>query len=290
MEIRGLEKRVEIVGNRRMGHSLPDIEEIMLTVEHAEGPRSELRLHRGNVLGPVYVQQIMADVTDATFETDVVERSRTVPVVIDLWAEWCGPCKQLGPMIEKVVAETNGAVELAKVDVDANKEVAGAFKVQSIPAVYAMVDGKIVDGFMGAQPEQAVRDFVAKLVPPTELSEIDQLVEASDEASLRAALEIESDYPAAVVALAALLIEQDAADEASALLERIPESADTRRLLALARTGAPTADLDDELAALLANVKDDEVARQRFVDLLEVMGSDDPRTAGWRRRLSAALF
>ena len=98
----------------------------------------------------------MADVTDATFETEVVQRSHQVPVVIDLWAEWCGPCKQLGPILEKVIAETNGGVELAKVDVDANPAVAQAFRVQSIPAVYAMKDGEVVDAFMGAQGEAQV--------------------------------------------------------------------------------------------------------------------------------------
>jgi len=262
----------------------------MSALEHAGQGLSELRCDRGNDLHARYVQRNMADVTDATFETAVMERSRTVPVVIDLWASWCGPCKQLGPVIERVVAETNGAVELAKVDVDANPSVGAAFKVQSIPAVYAMVDGKVVDSFMGAQPEQTVREFVQRLVPTAEVSEIDQLVSAGDEESLRAALEIESDHPEAVTGLAALLIDRDEPDEAVALLDRIPESGDTRHLLALIRTGPPADDVEVELAELLPTVKVDEQARQKFVDLLEVMGGDDPRTAGWRRKLSAALF
>ncbi len=95
---------------------------------------------------------VVTDVTDATFGTAVMERSMTVPVVVDLWAEWCGPCKTLGPIIEKVVGETSGAVELAKVDVDANPQVAQAFNVQSIPAVFAIHEGKIVDSFVGALP------------------------------------------------------------------------------------------------------------------------------------------
>ncbi len=232
----------------------------------------------------------MADVTDATFESAVVERSKTVPVVIDLWAEWCGPCKQLGPIIERVVAETNGAVELAKVDVDANKSVGAAFKVQSIPAVYAMVDAKVVDSFMGAQPEATVREFVQRLIPSTEESEIDKLVSAGDEVSLRSALELQNDHPGAVTAMAELLIEQGNSEDAIAMIDRIPESAGTRRLLALTRTGPPSGDVEAELSALLPTVKADEDARQKFVDLLEVMGSDDPRTADWRRRLSTALF
>jgi len=232
----------------------------------------------------------MADVTDATFEAAVVVRSKTVPVVIDLWASWCGPCKQLGPMIERVIADTNGAVELAKVDVDANPAVAAAFKVQSIPAVYAVVNGQKVDEFMGAQPEQAVKDFVGRLIPPVEESEIDQLVSAGDETSLRAALELQNDYAPAVTGMAALLIDRGDNDEAATLLDRIPESPDTRRLLALTRVSVPAGDIEPELTALLAAVKTDDEARQKFVDLLEVMGGDDPRTAGWRRRLSAALF
>ena len=237
----------------------------------------------------------MADVTDATFQTQVVERSRTVPVVVDLWAEWCQPCRQLGPIIEKVVAEAHGAVELAKVDIESNPGVAQAFQVQSIPAVYVMVDGQVADGFLGAQSESAVREFLGRFVPETEMGQVEQLMDAGDEASLRAALEIESDNEAAVVALAALLIDDGRVEEALTLLERVPETPETRRLKAVARVnesdedGAPQ-DIDAELATLLSQVKADEDARQRFIDLLEVLGPDDPRTTAWRKRLSAALF
>ena len=232
----------------------------------------------------------MTDVTDATFETDVVERSKTVPVVIDLWAEWCGPCKQLGPILEKVIGATGGQVELAKVDIDANPSVGQAFKVQSIPAVYAMKDGQIVDGFMGAQPEAQVQEFVDRLLPTSEQSELERLIEAGDEASLVKALEIEADNPAAVTALAALMVEQGEVDTGLSLLERIAETAETRRITALARSGGIGDDVEATLGELLVNVKSDEDARQKFVDLLEVLGPEDPLAAEWRRKLSAALF
>ena len=233
----------------------------------------------------------MADVTDATFTTDVVERSRTVPVVVDLWAEWCGPCRTLGPILEKVVADAGGQVELAKVDIDANPSVASMFQVQSIPAVYAMKDGKVVDGFLGAQPEWQVAEFVQRLYPSAEDREVDRLVAAGDEASLRAALELEPSEETVIVALAELLVSDGRAEEGLALLERIPESAATRRVAALARTGglADAGDLDARLDSLLSQVKDDDDARQQFVDLLELI--EDPDAAGaWRRKLAARLF
>ncbi|MGZ4311230.1 MAG: thioredoxin, partial [Solirubrobacteraceae bacterium] len=125
------------------------------------------------------------DVTDSTFETAVIERSRTVPVVVDFWAEWCGPCRQLGPVLERGVAAREGKVELAKIDVDANPGAARAFGIQSIPAVKAFRDGRIVAEFIGAQPPAAVESFLDSLLP----SEADDLVARGDEESLRRAVE-----------------------------------------------------------------------------------------------------
>jgi len=234
----------------------------------------------------------MADVTDATFEQQVVERSAQVPVVVDLWASWCGPCRTLGPIIERVVAATDGAVELAKVDVDANPRVAATFQVQSIPAVYALRDRKVVTHFIGALPEAQVQQFVAGLLPVK--SEADQLVEKGDEASLRQALELEPSHPAAVVAMAEILVGQGQSEEALGLLARVPETAEVRRVAALARVGTSEGGAQDdtttELDALLDKVKSDDEARQRYVDLLELMGPDDPRTAQYRRSLTARLF
>ncbi len=231
------------------------------------------------------------DVTDATFQKEVIERSITTPVVVDLWAEWCGPCKTLGPILERVVAETDGKVVLAKIDVDSNPRASQTFKVQSIPAVYAVRDQGIVDGFVGALPEAQVREFVAKLVPTEEETEVDRLLAAGDEASLRAALELEPAEERAIVALAALLVDADRADEGLALLDRIPDSPETRRIAALARAGAgATDDAEAQFEALLSQVKVDEEARQRYVDLLELLGPDDERTALYRRKLTTALY
>lgn len=232
------------------------------------------------------------DVTDATFETDVLERSDSVAVVVDLWAPWCGPCRTLGPIIEKVVDETGGTVELATVNVDENPKVSASFQVQSIPAVFAIKDRKIVDQFIGALPEAAVRKFVAGLAPAA--GRADQLVELGDETSLREALELEPDHPGAVTSLAEILVAKGEVDDALQLLARIPETGETRRVAALARLGsAPVPDgsvLNARLDLLLESVKSDEVARQELLDLIETMEPDDPRRAHYRRALASRLF
>jgi putative thioredoxin len=240
----------------------------------------------------------MADVTDATFEADVLQRSHEVPVLVDLWAPWCGPCRTLGPVLEEVVTATGGKVDLAKVNVDENPQISQAFRVQGIPAVYALKDGKVVDGFVGAQPKPAVEKLVESLLPSEEEAEVDRLVGAGDEASLRRALDLDPDHAGAVVAL---VVGEGRGQEALALLARIPESAETRRVGALARLGSVDGDgdgagpgADDGLAArldgLLDRVKDDEDARREFLDVLELLGPEDPRTAGYRKALTARLF
>jgi len=243
----------------------------------------------------------MVDVTDATFETEMLERSDQVPVVVDLWAPWCGPCRTLGPILEQVIGETDGKVVLAKINTDENPQLSQMFQVQGIPAVYALKDRKVVSQFVGAQPESVVRQFVDALLPSADDEALNALLEAGDETSLLEVLSREPGHPEAIVALAELYVSTERQTQALALLAKIPESADTRRVAALARTSSeglvaaddPASSLDgveSKLDELLARVKADEEARQEYLDLLELMGPDDPRTADYRRALSRQLF
>jgi putative thioredoxin len=236
------------------------------------------------------------DVTDDTFQTDVLARSAEVPVVVDLWAPWCGPCTTLGPMLERAVAATNGTVELAKVNIDDNPRIAQSFAVQSIPAVFAISDGKVVDQFIGALPEPQVIAFVEKLLPA--LSEADTLVGSGDEASLRQALELEPGHQGATEALARLMIDRGEGADALALLARVPETPTSRTLAAQARlvesgvdvSTTDGAEVEGRLNALLERVREDDAARQEFVDLLETLGPEDPRTGSFRRALTSRLY
>lgn len=231
------------------------------------------------------------DVTDATFQAEVIERSMTTPVVVDLWAEWCGPCRTLGPIIEKVIDATNGAVVLVKVDVDKNPAIAQAFQAQSIPMVVAIKNGQPVNGFIGAQPEAVVAEFVQQLQPSPAEAMISALIEKGDEASLTSALTIAPGHEEATVALAQLLVKSGRSEEALEWLAKVPETEAVRHVAAMARLSShPVDNYDAELDSLLPKVKVDESARQEFVDILEAMGSQDPRVAQWRKKLTSALY
>jgi len=232
------------------------------------------------------------DVTDATFATAVIERSKTVPVVVDLWAEWCGPCKTLGPILEKVINETSGAVELVKVDVDANPEIAQAFQVQSIPAVFAIKDGQIVDTFVGSLPEAGVREFIERLAPGASI--VDQLVEAGDEASLREALERDTTNVEAAVALGDFLRQDDRLDEAEALLTPFANVLGAKTVLArirLQRSGVSLdGDLDLTLDHLLEQTSVSEESKAQLLEILDALGPEDARYVSYRRRLASRLY
>ncbi|MBM3741654.1 MAG: thioredoxin [Actinobacteria bacterium] len=231
------------------------------------------------------------DVTDQTFQKDVIDRSMTTPVIIDLWAQWCGPCKTLGPILEKLTNETNGKVVLAKVDVDKCPQVAQAFQVKSIPAVYAMKDGKIVDGFVGAQSENVVSQFIKNLLPEPEVVDVKALLARGDEQSLRKALAAEPTNERVVIALATLLTGRKDCAAALEILKTIPETAAVRDAVAAARAAfVPKDDFDKQLTDLLVRVKTDEQAKKEFLELLEKMGPNDPRTGDYRKKLTTKLF
>ena len=234
------------------------------------------------------------DVTDATFDAEVVAKSAEVPVVVDLWAPWCGPCRTLGPLIERAVDATEGRVILVKVNVDENPRISQAFQVQSIPAVFAIKDRKVVDSFVGAIPESQIKAWVSKFAP--EKSEADTLIDQGLALGrrdlLEQALALEPGNARGVVALAERLVTDGEAEAALALLARVPETGEVTRVAALARIGTPADSAQEviaELETLLPTVKADESARQRYVDLLELM-VDDPRVPALRRKLTAQLF
>ena len=235
---------------------------------------------------------LVKDVTDATFATDVMERSKSVPIVIDLWAEWCGPCRTLGPIIEKVVGETNGAVELVKVDVDANPQISQAFRVQSIPAVFAIHDGQIVDTFVGALPEAQVREFVQRLAPGA--TAVDRLVSAGDETSLRGALALDPNSVEAGIALGDFLRAEGRLDEAEAVLEPFSNAVAAKTILArirLQRSGVSLdGDLDLTLDHLLEQSATNDQLKDQLLEVLDALGPEDPRYVSYRRRLASRLY
>ncbi len=251
------------------------------------------------------------DVTDSTFQTAVIERSHSVPVVVDFWAAWCGPCRQLGPVIERAIQARAGKVELAKVDVDANPLLARTFRIQSIPAVIAFRDGKPVAEFVGAQPPGSIERFIDSLLP----SAADALVAQGDEASLRRALALEPARADAAVPLARILRVRGEDDQALEVLARVPGSFAADGLagrIVLERAadagaganGAP--DLSEAFAALDAGdhqraldlmlaalpsadgARDD--IRRVVVGMLDELGVEDPLARETRRRLASALY
>ena len=173
--------------------------------------------------------QAYIEVTDATFATEVLERSKTVPVVVDFWAPWCGPCRVLGPIIEKIATELSGQVVLAKLNTDENPGVATQFRIQGIPAVKAFRNGRMIGEFTGAYPEPQVRQFFSQVVAaeaPPEPSPGEEMLERGDmagaEAYYRGVLEKTKDDADAIVGLAVVLLERGAREEAEELLDRLP--------------------------------------------------------------------
>jgi putative thioredoxin len=245
------------------------------------------------------------DVDEATFADEVVERSKEVPVVVDFWAEWCGPCRQLSPALEKAAESRNGQIELAKVDVDSNERLAAAFGVQGIPAVKAFKDGEIVDEFTGAIPPAQVEQFFDSLVP----SEADRIVaeSADDEDALRRALSSDPRHAGAAIALARLLLARGEGEEAERVLEPFDNDFQAAGLRARSQLSRERDDLDDAWAAWdsgdyeaaleklqeafeTAEGDERDLLRKAMVGIFTELGADSDLARTHRRRMAAAMY
>jgi putative thioredoxin len=241
------------------------------------------------------------DISEDQFQSAVLDKSKDVPVVVDFWAPWCGPCRQLTPALERAAETRKGKVELVKVNTDENQGISMAFQIQGIPAVKAFKDGREVSGFVGAIPPAKVEAFFDSLVP----SEAEQLVAAGDEASLRQALEVEPTRRDARVKLAQILFDRGDRDEALGLVDGIEGDFAAEGLAARIRLESDPAYaaafklLDDgkreeALDALIAAIPtsdglEDDI-RRAVVGILATYEQGDPTARSYRMKLSSALY
>jgi len=230
---------------------------------------------------------VVKDVTTQTFMSDVIEASRTTPVLVDFWAPWCGPCKQLTPVIEKTVRDARGAVVLAKMNIDDHPEVAGQLGIQSIPAVIAFKDGQPVDGFMGVQPESQIKAFIERVAGPVGPSDFEQTLAAAEAAQeagdmpgaaelYGAALALEPQNVKALGGLAQAYVALDAIDRAKEILALAPADKADEPALAAARAAIELAEQAEslgDLAELEAKIASDPGDHQARFDLAVALGS-----------------
>jgi putative thioredoxin len=244
------------------------------------------------------------DVTEATFQAEVIERSQDIPVVVDFWAAWCGPCRQLAPIIGAIAERREGEVLLVKVDIDANPGLAREYEIMSIPAVKGFRDGAVVAEFVGLQPEPSIEFFFNQVIP----SAVEKLIALGDEDSLREALVRDAGSTPARVALGRILLADERFDEAVEVLRPADHDMDAAGLIALA--GLRAIDHPDVAAAIAALDREDREAalthlldavrgttgeirdtvRGAMVSVFRELGDQHPLTVRFRRRLSQALY
>jgi putative thioredoxin len=284
----------------------------MATIDPSPAPASQS--------SPVGPDATVIEVTDATFGQTVLEESHRRPVVVDFWAEWCAPCRTIGPVLERLARERKGEFLLAKLDVDANPQAAAAFRIQSIPAVKAFRDGRLLDEFIGAIPETAIRQFIDFVLP----SESDRLVAQAEELedagrldaaerAYRRAFELDARSTRAGLGLGRLAAARGDVQEARTLLAPLRPDPEAERILAAlevsewadggpsdgplghAERAAADGRFQEALEVFLAAVtngtpEDRDRAREAMLKLFAVLGDDDPLTAEYRRKLASALF
>jgi putative thioredoxin len=304
-----------------------DLSGLKARADAANRPQTAPAPPSGGGGAPATNGSFVIEVSEETFQSDVVERSLQVPVIVDLWAEWCGPCKQLSPVLERLAAAANGAWLLAKVDVDANPRIAQLFGVQSIPTVVAIAGGQPVEAFSGAQPEPQIRQWLASLLdalrermPAIAAAEAGATAvaepepEPEDERFVAAETAFENgDFDAAIAAYQRILAEEPANEQATAALAQVTflarvESADPA---VLARADTSPDDIDAQLSAadvelagqraeqafarLLGVIRrtsgaDRDRARGHLIELFGLFAPDDPQVAKARRDLASALY
>src|SRR5688572_1231004 len=253
--------------------------------------RTTMAMLSGNEVAVAAPQPLVKDSNTKNFVADVIEPSRQAPVLVDFWAPWCGPCKQLGPMLEKIVNEKKGAVRLVKINIDENQQLAAQMRIQSIPAVFAFVNGQPVDGFMGALPESQLRQFIGRLSNQSSGGEIAPMLESAEEALAEGdvagagqlyaqVLHLDRENTKAIAGLARAQLQTGDTDGAKATLALVPPAKsndpDILSVKAQLELAGKTAD-PREIAGLEAALRTNPADHQARYDLALVLNNSGRR-------------